>query len=110
MTAAGAEWIHRFRKSPTPQGFVSDALTLNPHKGPPWVVIDSDAIPFVREGRNVFHGFIKAVDSWLRPGTYCHVVDESGELIAHGISTATIRGMNELKKGIAVKIRDGIKQ
>ncbi len=110
MTAVGAEWIHQFRKSPIPEGFVSDPLTLNSHKGPPWVVIDSDAVPFVKEGRNVFHGFVKAADSWLRPGTYCHVVDERGELIGHGISTATVRGMSKFTKGIAVKIRDGIKQ
>mgnify|MGYP001212752178 CR=1 FL=1 len=109
MTAAGAKWLHSFRKEPLPEGFENRKLEVNTHKGPPWVVIDSDAIPFVKDGRNVFHGFIKAVDSWLRLGTYCHVVDENGELIGHGTCMTTIVGMKDHNKGVAIKIRDGIK-
>ena len=30
------------------------------------VVVDDDAEPFVRKGRNVFHGFTIASDPWLR--------------------------------------------
>ena len=109
MTAIGAEWIHSFRKEPLPEEFENEVLEMNTYKGPPWVVIDSDAVPFVKEGRNVFHGFVKAVDSWLRPGTYCHVVDEDCQLVGHGTCMSTINGMKDHNKGVAIKIRNGIK-
>ena len=72
------------------------------------MVIDSDAVPFVKQGRNVFHGFIKAADGWLRNGMYCLVVDEDGTLVGHGKAMSTISGMQRLRKGIAVKVRNGI--
>ena len=105
LTAKGASWLHSLREVEFPSGFESNSES---HQGPPWVVIDSDAVPFVKQGRNVFHGFIKAADGWLRNGMYCLVVDEDGILVGHGKAMSTISGMQRLRKGIAVKVRNGI--
>jgi len=109
LTAAGARWAHSLRTAPVPVSFECQKLEENVSQGPPWVVIEDDAVPFVQDGRNVFHGFITAVDAWLRPGVSCLIVNSKGELIAHGISKATPKEMAELRKGIAVRTRDGIK-
>ena len=77
------------------------------HPGVPRVMISEDAIPFVGDGRNVMHGYVLGADPHSTPGQPCIVVSEKGELIAHGTPTSTSLEMASLKKGIAVKIRDG---
>ncbi len=74
----------------------------------PLVKINNDAIPFVRKGRNVMHGFILSVSEKLRPGMPCLIINDKEELIAFGISCCTNSEANELKKGVAVKIKSGI--
>jgi len=54
------------------------------------------------------HGFILSVTGTLRPGMPCLIIDESNNLLAHGISCCTNSETTELKKGIAVKIKTGI--
>nr|MBC8518214.1 hypothetical protein [Euryarchaeota archaeon] len=77
--------------------------------GLPEVVIDSDAEPFVRDGRNVMHGFILGHQGLLRTGMPCLIVNQSGELVAHGIAQCGERELLSFGKGIAVKTRGGIK-
>ena len=74
----------------------------------PLVKINNDAIPFVRKGRNVMHGFILSVSEKLRPGMPCLIINDKEELIAFGISCCTNSEADELKKGVAVKIKSGI--
>ena len=75
----------------------------------PIIKVDEGAVPFVIKGRNVMHGFINSVTGTLRPGMPCLVIDENNELIAHGICCCTNSEAIELKKGIAVKIKSGMK-
>lgn len=105
LTKEGAKWLHSMREIETPLGFENDSSNW---QGPPWVVVSEDAVPFVKQGRNVFHGFIKAVDGWLKQGSYCLIVDEQGTLVGHGKAMSTTEGMQRIGKGIAVKVRDGI--
>ena len=73
--------------------------------------IVDDAIPFVGKGRNVMHGYISGADSHIIPGQPCLVVDSKGTLVAHGTPLTNHLEMQFLRKGIAVKVRDGaIKQ
>ena len=72
------------------------------------VWIPTDAVPFVGKGRNVIHGFIEGTDPWLAPGHAVLVLDPSGGLVAHGISCCTWIEAERLRKGIAVRIRDGM--
>ena len=75
----------------------------------PIIIIDEGAVPFVSKGRNVMHGFINSVNGKLKPGMPCLIIDTENNLIAHGISNCTNSEAIELKKGIAVKIKSGIK-
>ena len=74
------------------------------------VVVNEDAEPFVRQGRNVFHGFIVACDEWISPGKTCLLVNPAGELLGHGVSNGTLADMKTFQKGVAVKTRGGMKQ
>ena len=108
LTTGGAVELHALRESPMPVDF--DKMKGESHllKGPAWVVVSDDAEPFVRQGRNVFHGFILACDSWISPGDTCLVVNQKGELLGHGISQGTLADMQYFQKGVAVKTRGGL--
>jgi len=109
LTEGGAIAIHSARTIPAPSGFIF-ASESNVSKGPPWVVVNADAEPFVRQGRNVFHGFIEACDDWISPGKTCLIVNIKGELLGHGVSNGTLADMKSFQKGVAVKTRGGMKQ
>jgi archaeosine-15-forming tRNA-guanine transglycosylase len=108
LTDGGAIVVHGHRDSPIPLGFEKIEGESHFSKGPAWVVVNEDAEPFVRQGRNVFHGFILACDSWISPGDTCLLVNQKGELIGHGISQCTPADMQHFQKGVAVKTRGGI--
>jgi len=108
LTTGGAIEIHAHREVPLPDGFGKIEGESHLSKGPAWVVVNDDAEPFVRQGRNVFHGFILACDSWVSPGDTCLLVNKKGELIGHGISHCTPADMQHFQKGVAVKTRGGI--
>ena len=93
ITNEGAKWIH--------QQMVEGGEV-------PCVIIDSDAEPFIRDGRNVMHGFILGSKGPLRNGMPCLLVNEAGELVGHGISQCGQRELLSFRKGIAVKVRGGI--
>ena len=109
LTNDGAVAIHNYRNVPIPTGFEQTPSETLSDLGPAWVVVNEDAEPFVRQGRNVFHGFILACDSWISPGDTCLIVNQSGELLGHGISNGTVRDMETFQKGVSVKTRGGIK-
>lgn len=107
LTVGGAKKLHQLRTEKIPSGFDSSDLNQHVGKGPAWVVVDSDAEPFVKDGRNVMHGFITACDEWTRPGEIVLIVNSSGELLAFGISQSTPAEFETFTKGIAVKVREG---
>jgi len=77
--------------------------------GLPKLVLQEDAVPFVRDGRNVIHGFIEEVDAHIAPGLACLIVNSNDELVAHGVSKCTSNEIMSFSKGIAVRTRGGIK-
>ena len=109
LTNGGAVAIHGSRKVTPPENFERFETGANNDSGPAWVVVNEDAEPFVRQGRNVFHGFILACDPWITPGDTCLIVNQTGELLGHGISNGTVDEMKTFRKGVAVKTRGGIK-
>ena len=76
--------------------------------GLPEVVSIDDAVPFLRAGRNVIHGFIEGTRNDVRLGLPTLVVDSSGALVAHGVPTSTAEEMQRFSKGIAVRVRGGV--
>ena len=109
LTVEGASIANDLNASPTPEfGKMEDESDF---PGIPRVCIVDDAIPFVGKGRNVMHGYISGADSHIIPGQPCLVVDSKGSLVAHGTPLTSHLEMQFLRKGIAVKVRDGaIKQ
>ena len=107
LTVSGAKKLHQLRTGKSPSGFDSSDLNQHVGKGPAWVVVDSDAEPFVKDGRNVMHGFVTACDEWTRPGEIVLIVNSSGELLAFGRSQSTPAEFETFTKGIAVKVREG---
>jgi 7-cyano-7-deazaguanine tRNA-ribosyltransferase len=98
LTMDGAKWLHSL-----------PATGAEELPGPAVVEVDDDAEPFVRKGRNVFHGFCLNADSTLRPGQPCLIINSSGELIGHGISRVDENEMMAFRKGIAIRVRDGVR-
>ena len=107
LTVSGAKKLHQLRTEKIPSGFDSSGLNQHVGKGPAWVVVDSDAEPFVKDGRNVMYGFVTACDEWTRPGEIVLIVNSSGELLAFGRSQSTPAEFETFTKGIAVKVREG---
>ena len=108
LTTGGAIEVHALREHPLPYNFEKNSGESHLSKGPAWIVVNDDAEPFVRQGRNVFHGFILACDPWISPGDTCLIVNQKGKLIGHGISQGTLADMQHFQKGVAVKTRGGI--
>ena len=74
------------------------------------VVVKDDAIPFVREGKNTFCGFILDADPDLRPMDEMMIVDKNDKLLAIGRAILVPEEMMAMTKGIAVKVREGVKE
>ena len=108
VATAGAHALLQQRTTPLPTSIPTTAWWGHASLGPAVVVVNSDADPFVRKGRNVFHGFVLACDPWLAPGETCLVTDESGALLGHGVAQCTASEMGTFAKGIAVKTRGGV--
>ena len=105
LTNHGASIANGLNTSPVPDFGSSEEDSDFP--GIPRVCIIDDAVPFVGKGRNVMHGYISGADSHLTPGQPCIVVDSTGALVAHGTPITTHLEMSYLRKGVAVKVREG---
>jgi 7-cyano-7-deazaguanine tRNA-ribosyltransferase len=74
------------------------------------VVIISDAVPFVKEGKSVFAKFVSDCDPGLRPYDECLIVDEDDTLLAIGHALLNPPEMLSFHHGMAVKTRESIKE
>ncbi len=70
------------------------------------VVVDEEAVAFVREGRSVFAQFVTEADEALRPGDEVLVVGPGDELLAMGRTLLNRREMLSFQRGVAVRIRE----
>ncbi|MCD6147134.1 MAG: tRNA guanosine(15) transglycosylase TgtA [Thermoplasmata archaeon] len=91
LKAKGAEILHEFFKAPKLR-----------------VVVEDDAVPFIREGKNVFAKFVVDCDKELRPYDEALIVDGKDELIAVGQCRMNREEMLSFESGMAVKTREGI--
>lgn len=74
------------------------------------VTVEEDAVPFNREGKNVFCKFVVDCDEGVVPMDEVMVVDPSDNLVAIGRALLIREEMLAFEKGIAVKVREGIKE
>ena len=110
LTTDGAVELASHRRRPLPKEIGQSEHWSHPGQGLPIVVVNDDAEPFVRKGRNVFHGFVIACDPWVSIDSACLIYSQSGELIGHGISQCSSEEFATLGKGVAVKTKGGIKE
>ena len=106
LTVNGAKRLHQLRSMEIPSK-LPDIFAPKPGEGPPWIVVNSDAEPFIEQGRSVMHGFVIAYDSWVRPGEGVLIVNSNGKLLGFGTSQSTCQDLKYFNKGIAVKVRQG---
>ena len=67
-----------------------------------------DAVPFVSEGRSLFCRHVEWCGSNVQAGSDVAVIDKS-RVIAVGAAILPSRLMKQYSRGVAVKIREGIK-
>lgn len=72
------------------------------------VIVDNDAVPFVKEGKSVFAKFVRDCDPELRPFDECLIVDNMDNLIGNGRCLLNRLEMLSFNYGIAVKTREHV--
>ncbi|MFO8133456.1 MAG: tRNA guanosine(15) transglycosylase TgtA [Thermoplasmatota archaeon] len=72
------------------------------------IVMDDEAVPYVRDGKSVFARFVADADPELRPGDEAVVVDENDMLIGVGQCRMNRDEMLSFPRGMAAKTREGI--
>ncbi len=72
------------------------------------VMVDPDAVPFAREGKNVFAKFVVDADPEVRPGDEVLVVSPDDELCAVGRAAMNRREMLAFRRGVAAHVREGV--
>jgi 7-cyano-7-deazaguanine tRNA-ribosyltransferase len=91
LKVKGAERLHR--------GFPSPKLR---------VIVEDDSVEFNREGKNVFARFVVDCDDEIRPMDEVLVVDKKDDLVAIGRALMNREEMLSFKKGVVVKVREGV--
>jgi uncharacterized protein with predicted RNA binding PUA domain len=71
------------------------------------VVVGAESDPFVREGKNAFAKFVRAVDSAVRPGDEVCIVGPDDDLLGVGRAELSADAMADFETGVAVKVREG---
>jgi len=72
------------------------------------IVVDPDAVPFHREGKNVMAKFVRDADPGIRPGDEAIVVDPSDEVCAVAQAAMNRREMLAFRRGVAARVREGV--
>ncbi|MBS3761308.1 MAG: pseudouridine synthase, partial [Halodesulfurarchaeum sp.] len=70
------------------------------------VIVGDESKPFVRDGKNVFAKFVKAVDEAVRAGDEVLIEHRDGALIAVGRAELDATSMLDFETGMAVKVRE----
>ena len=71
------------------------------------VVVNEDAEPFARRGKNVFAKFVVDADPSIRPYDEILIVNERDELLATGQTLLNGEELRVFRTGLAVKVRRG---
>jgi len=74
-----------------------------------WVIASDEAAPFVAEGKNLFAKHVVDADEDIKPQEEVLVIDRKGGICAVGKALLTGREMKSFKRGVAVKVRRGVK-
>ncbi|OYT28580.1 tRNA-guanine(15) transglycosylase [Thermoplasmatales archaeon ex4572_165] len=72
------------------------------------IIVDDDAVPFIKEGKSVFSKFVVGGDQILRPFDECIVVDNNDTFLGVGRCLLNVDEMKDFSFGQAVKMRENI--
>lgn len=72
------------------------------------IVVQSDIEPLVRKGKNVFAKHVIHADNRIRAGDEVLVMNQDAVLLAVGKAALSGSEISAFKRGIAVKVRQGI--
>jgi predicted RNA-binding protein (TIGR00451 family) len=75
-----------------------------------FVAIRNDVSEFIADGGDVFAVHVVEADSDIRASDEVIVVDEDGKVLAVGRAVLSADEMKAFKRGVAVKVRRGIKE
>jgi uncharacterized protein with predicted RNA binding PUA domain len=76
------------------------------------VIPSQEALPFVSEGRSLFCKHVQWCGSNIKPGSDVAILesyDTNIKIVATGVALFGSALMNRYERGVAVKIREGIK-
>ena len=73
------------------------------------VIPRTDCIPFVSEGRSLFSKHVEWCGSNVEVGSDVVIVDSNDNVLAVGRALLGAKAMKTYGKGVAVKVREGIK-
>lgn len=73
------------------------------------VIVAQDSVEFNQQGMNVFCQFVRECDPELVPMDEVMVVDEEDRLVAIGRALLVREEMLSIRKGLAVKVREGVR-
>jgi uncharacterized protein with predicted RNA binding PUA domain len=76
------------------------------------VIPSQEALPFVSEGRSLFCKHVQWCGSNIKPGSDVAILesyDSNIKIVATGVALFGSALMNRFERGVAVKIREGIK-
>ncbi len=74
------------------------------------VIVNEEAEPFARKGKNVFAKFVIDADPGIRPYDEVLVVNKRDELLATGQTLLNGEELSIFQNGLAVKVRRGIEK
>src|SRR6058998_3442543 len=72
------------------------------------IVVEEDAVPFHREGKNVFAKFVLDADPEIHRGDEALVVSPDDELCAVAQASMNQREMLAFRRGVAAHVREGV--
>jgi 7-cyano-7-deazaguanine tRNA-ribosyltransferase len=70
------------------------------------IIVEKDAVPFIKKGKSVFSKFVKDCDPDLRPFDECLIVNEKDDLLATGRCLLNREEMLSFSYGVAAKTRE----
>ena len=71
------------------------------------VTVGEESEPFVRDGKNAFAKFVRAVDPAVRPGDEVAVVTPEDDVVGVGRAELSADAMADFETGMAVFVRNG---
>ena len=73
------------------------------------VIPTTESLPFISEGRSLFSKHVEWCGSNVEVGSDVAIIDSSDNVLAVGRALLGAKAMKTYRKGVAVKVREGIK-